>query len=126
MPRPRKHRMVRGHPLVSFYKPQGVPLRDLRGLVLPVEGLEALRLADAEGLDQEAAAEKMGVSRPTFCRVLAEARATVARALVNGWAIRIEGGDYRLRGNGEALPAGSGGSGHTGRGRHARRGGWRS
>jgi predicted DNA-binding protein (UPF0251 family) len=61
-----------------------------------VEGLEAIRLADAEGVDHETAAEQMAVSRPTFSRILSEARYQVARALSNGWAIRIEGGDYEL------------------------------
>ncbi len=98
--------MVRGRPVASFYKPQGVPLPELKGTVLPVEGLEALRLADAEGLDQETAAEQMGISRATFCRVLAEARATVARALVNGWAIRIEGGHYQMTDSPPPAPRG--------------------
>ncbi len=96
VPRPRKCRQVRGFPAVGLFKPQGVPLSGLRGVVLPVEGLEALRLADVEGLDQERAAALMGVSRPTFSRVLSEARAIVARALVNGWAIRIDGGDFEV------------------------------
>jgi predicted DNA-binding protein (UPF0251 family) len=108
LPRPRKCRWVSRQPLTPLYRPQGVPLCDLKGMVLPVEGLEALRLADAEGLDQGIAAEMMGISPPTFCRVLAEARAIVARALVNGWAIRIEGGDYRLRPERDAYSADSG------------------
>jgi len=96
LPRPRKCRRVAFSPDVRFFKPQGVPLSTLKGVVLPVEGLEALRLADAESFDHEAAALRMGISRPTFSRILAEARRLVARALVNGWAIRIEGGDYRI------------------------------
>jgi predicted DNA-binding protein (UPF0251 family) len=96
MPRPRKCRRVGQHPLQTFYKPQGVPMRDLTGLNLPVEGLEALRLADAEEMEHAAAAEKMNVSRPTFSRILTDARRTVARALCNGWAIHISGGDYRI------------------------------
>jgi predicted DNA-binding protein (UPF0251 family) len=68
----------------------------LRGVNLSLDGLEALRLADAEGLEHEQAAELMGISRPTFSRLLAEARAIVAKGLVNGWAIRIEGGNYEF------------------------------
>jgi predicted DNA-binding protein (UPF0251 family) len=68
----------------------------LKEVVLKAEEWEALRLADAQGLDQAAAAGKMGVSRPTFSRVLTSARKTVATALANGWAIKIEGGDYTL------------------------------
>jgi hypothetical protein len=73
---------------------------------LTLDGLEALRLADAEGLEQEPAAELMGISRPTFSRLLAEARGIVARGLVNGWAIRIEGGNYEF--TDEMAPCGRG------------------
>ncbi len=96
MSRPLKCRRVQRGPLHTFYKPQGIPLEGLTGVNLSVEGFEALRLADAETLEHAAAAEKMGVSRPTFSRILNEARSIVARALVNGWAIHIDGGSYRL------------------------------
>jgi predicted DNA-binding protein (UPF0251 family) len=88
------------HPTEVFFKPQGIPLRELVGVNLTVEGLEALRLADAEGLDHATAASMMNISRPTFSRMLAEARSIVAKALTNGWAIHIEGGDYRIEGSG--------------------------
>jgi len=90
VPRPRKRRCIAQAPPAVFYKPQGVPLGQLRGVVLRLEGFEALRLVDADGLSQEEAAQRMEVSRPTLCRILGEARAMVARALANGWAIRIE------------------------------------
>ena len=96
MPRPTKPRWVECHPMVDFFMPRGIPLERLEGTVLPVEGLEALRLADAEGFDHETAAALMGVSRPTFSRILSDARSAVATALVNGQAIRISGGDYRV------------------------------
>ena len=99
MPRPRKLRRIRGPLLDLLYKPQGVALTDLRGVVLSHDGLEALRLADAEGHDHETAAAMMEVSRPTFSRLLAEARQTVATALSQGWALRIDGGDFRLGGD---------------------------
>lgn len=96
MPRPRLRRCVSGIPKATYFKPQGAPLRDLPEIRLSVEGLEALRLADVEGLTAEVAAAHMGVSRHTFGRVLAEARGNVARALTTGSALRIEGGDYAL------------------------------
>ncbi|MBI5581511.1 MAG: DUF134 domain-containing protein [Deltaproteobacteria bacterium] len=96
MPRPRMNRRIGHQPPVRFYKPQGIPLGQLRGVTLTLDGLEAIRLADAEGLDHEKAAARMGISRPTFSRLLAEARGIVARGLVNGWAIRIDGGNYTL------------------------------
>lgn len=119
MPRPTKPRWVECHPMVDFFVPRGVPVERLEGTVIPVEALEALRLADAEGFDHETAAALMGVSRPTFSRILTEARTAVAQALVNGWAIRISGGDYRVAGDVR------GGSGKQGRRRGGRRGGMR-
>jgi len=117
MPRPRKPRFVRGGPMSNVFKPKGIPTRELEEVVLPIEGLEALRLSDLEKLDQEAAAVRMNVSRQTFGRVLAEARELVAEALVMGRVIRIQGGSYALAG------VGSGGRGGPGgRHRHGRRG----
>jgi predicted DNA-binding protein (UPF0251 family) len=88
----------------------------LKGLVLSVEGLEALRLADAKGLEHQKAAEMMAISRPTFSRVLAEARRTLATALTNGWAIRIEGGSYEISSPSETGFQGSEGAGGGRRG----------
>jgi predicted DNA-binding protein (UPF0251 family) len=96
MPRPRKNRRVARKPIAVFYKPQGIPMHRLKGVILSVEGFEAMRLADAEGREHQQAAELMGISRPTFSRILAEARQTMATALANGWAIRIEGGSYEI------------------------------
>ena len=96
MARPRKCRFVRAAPEVRFYKPQGVPLRLLKIRALKDEELEALLLADAKGMEQQAAAKLMNVSRSTFSRILAQARKTVAMALVEGAAIEIGGGDFRL------------------------------
>lgn len=92
MPRPQKLRTIRDAIPVRFFKPQGVPMRALETVVLSRDGLEALRLADAEGLEHADAAEMMGISRPTFSRLLAQARTAVARALTGEMAIRIEGG----------------------------------
>jgi predicted DNA-binding protein (UPF0251 family) len=64
--------------------------------VLKVEELESIRLKDYLKMEQEEAAERMGVSQPTFNRILHEARRKIAEALVEGKAIRIEGGDYVL------------------------------
>ena len=96
MPRPRKCRKVNTTPDVTYFKPRGVPLRELSEIYLPLDGFEAIRLADLEGLGHEAAARQMSVSRQTFGRILASAHQTVAKALVSGLALRIHGGDYRL------------------------------
>ena len=96
--RPRCRRRIEFEPGITYFKPQGIPLRMLDEVCLPLEGLEALRLKDVEGLEGEAAARRMGVSRATFERVLARARQAVAEALVGGKALRIQGGDYELIG----------------------------
>lgn len=96
MPRPPKCRRVEQMPGFTFFKPHGVPLAELSEVVLSVEELEAIRLRDLVGLEHEDCAEKMSVSRPTFHRVLASARQKVARALVNGAALKIAGGNFRL------------------------------
>ena len=120
MPRPPLPRRVLDLPRAAYFKPQGAPLRDLEEILLPIEGLEALRLADLEGLTAEEAAAHMGVSRHTFGRVLAAARAAVARALVTGAALRIAGGHYAV-----ADAAGACGPHRCGRGHGKGRGGRR-
>jgi predicted DNA-binding protein (UPF0251 family) len=109
MPRPRKLRWVQGRPVVAAFLPDQMPPWGREEVILSVEGLEAIRLADYQGLDQETAASMMNVSRQTFGRMLAEARAIVADALIMGKVLRIEGGHF------ETPP--------RGRGRHRR--GWR-
>jgi len=96
MPRPRKCRWVNWEPGASYFKPQGIPLRDLGEVNLTVDELEAVRLAHLEGLYQQQAAEQMNISRQTFGRILESAHRKIAQALVNGDALRIEGGSYAL------------------------------
>jgi predicted DNA-binding protein (UPF0251 family) len=74
------------------YRPLGRPAFDLPVTTVALDELEALRLADVEGLYQEAAAERMGVSRPTFARILTRARRAVAEALVSGRVLVFETG----------------------------------
>ncbi len=92
MPRPPKMRSVRHDPSVVYFKPAGIPMRDLEEVALGLDELEALHLADLEGLSQEQVGEMMNVSRATAGRIIAEARRKAAAALVHGWAIRVEGG----------------------------------
>jgi predicted DNA-binding protein (UPF0251 family) len=86
-------------PGITFFKPAGIPLGELEEVILSLEEAEALRLKELEGLEQEQGAEKMNVSRPTFQRILASARQKVADAILNGKAIRIEGGNIELAQN---------------------------
>lgn len=94
MTRPKKPRWVRFDPEVTYFKPRGVPLSELDEVVLSVEEVEALRLADLKDLDQTDAAKKMKISQATFNRILTSARQKIAEALINGEAIKIEGGTY--------------------------------
>lgn len=105
MSRPRKCRWVVREPGVTFFKPQGIPLKTLEHAHITVDELEALRLSDYEGLSHEVVAQQMKVSRPTVTRMLAKAHRAVADALVNGKAIRIEGGDYCLEGQEACCPS---------------------
>ena len=96
MPRPKKMRWITGQPGVTYFKPQGVPLRMLNQVRLEMDELEALRLSDFEGLSQEIGAERMNVSRATFGRIVAGAHQKVADALIHGKAIQIEGGTVTM------------------------------
>ena len=82
MGRPEKIRTISCAADGRAFKPVGRPAIELEIETLRADELEALRLADLEGLYQEAAAERMGVSRPTFSRILDRARSVVARAII--------------------------------------------
>jgi predicted DNA-binding protein (UPF0251 family) len=136
MPRPKKRRWVSRRPETVRFGPTDIPANG--ELTLSMEEMEAVRLSDFERLDQDAAAQLMGVSRQTYGRILAAARGRVAEALVTGKGINIGGGHYALREHpggrgrhgaghrfdtteGEDMPRGDGtgpnGQGPAGRGR---------
>jgi len=98
MPRRPCPRRVAGPPRCSLFKPAGVPLSHIQEVALSVDELEALRLADLEGLYQDDAAARMEVSRPTFARIVEASRRKVAEALVHGRALRIGGGPVAFAG----------------------------
>jgi len=97
MVRPRLCRRVRFNPNVNYFKPRGIPLRELEEVILPVDEFESVRLKDLEGLEQEECAKKMNISQPTFHRLVLSARKKIADAIVNGKAIKIEGGNFKLK-----------------------------
>jgi predicted DNA-binding protein (UPF0251 family) len=80
----------------QYFKPRGIPLSVLEEITISIDEFEAIRLADLEGLYQDKAAEKMNVSRPTFGRIIESAHKKVAQALVEGKALKIEGGDFEM------------------------------
>jgi predicted DNA-binding protein (UPF0251 family) len=97
MPRPCKRRAIAGEPQVGYFKPVGVPMRHLGTVNLSLDELEALRLCYLEGLYQEQAAEKMEISRQTIGRILTDAINKITGALLEGKAIRIEGGNVVVK-----------------------------
>lgn len=94
MPRPRCPRNIQCSPDTNYFKPRGIPLSQLKEVKLAADELEALRLADMDGLYHEKAAAKMGISRPTFGRILQSARKKVATALVQGHALHLLDNPY--------------------------------
>lgn len=92
MARPFCCRRIGFTPRVVYFKPRGVPLSSLEESELTLDELEAIRLADHEGLYQEDAARRMAISRPTFGRIIESAHKKIAEALIQGKALKIEGG----------------------------------
>ncbi|MEM0449342.1 MAG: DUF134 domain-containing protein [Methanomassiliicoccales archaeon] len=89
MPRPKRCRRISCGQPHELFKPHGIPWRDLEQVMMGVDELEAVRLADLEMLNQLEAAERMGVSQPTFSRILASGRRKMAEAVIHGKALRI-------------------------------------
>ena len=88
-PANRKQRFCSPHIRDYFFKPQGVPMGNVEIVELSADELEAMRICDIEDLEQEKAAEKMGISRGTVQRLLYSGRKKVAQALLSGKAIHI-------------------------------------
>lgn len=90
MARPKKQRRICGRAPFECFKPNGVPLSELDKMALLPDELEALRLADFNGMNQIDAAKEMQVSRQTFANIVKSARLKVATCLINGQALVIE------------------------------------
>ncbi|MCX5644173.1 MAG: DUF134 domain-containing protein [Phycisphaerae bacterium] len=114
MPRPCCLRHIGFKPCAGLFKPAGVPACTLERVTLTLDEVEALRLADLNGLYQEQAAAEMKISRSTFSRIVEEARRKVADALIHGKSLRLEGGTVRMKG--EAEMPGRDGTGPVGPG----------
>jgi len=103
MPRPRKQRFCQAYDGDPVFKPRSIPMTELTAEEMRLSELEAMRLCDLEGLDQQEAGELMGVSRGTVQRLLKTGRAKVVRTLVNNQALVIRKGeeDAHLRTDGD-------------------------
>lgn len=117
MPRPRRIRRIFFNPRITYFKPAGVRMIDLAETILEKDELEAVRLIDLEQIEQKKVAKQMKISQPTLSRLLASARKKIAGALVDGKAIKIQGGVYKMvkgRGLGTRRMAGARGRGRMG------------
>jgi uncharacterized protein len=83
MSRPQKCRFIQNLPVESYFNPTVDDLTSVEQVVISFDELEALRLADFIGLSHVESAEKMGISRATFGRILEKARKSSADALIN-------------------------------------------
>ena len=96
MPRPRIQRHVCCLPRINEFRPirEDLPAGEI--VVITVDEYEAIRLIDNEGLSQEECSDNMNIARTTAQQIYTNARRKIARALVEGLPIKIEGGDYRI------------------------------
>jgi predicted DNA-binding protein (UPF0251 family) len=89
MGRPKKQRCCRKYHADRVYKPQGIPLRQMKTVQISLDQFEALRLCDVERLEQEEAGRRMGVSRGTVQRLLYDARKKIIEAMIENYAILV-------------------------------------
>lgn len=89
MPRPRLCRKTEFNPEVTYFKPHGIPMRDLEVIELTIEEMESYRLRHLYNLDQKEAAIKMHTSSSTYQRIIYSAYKKIAEALIRGKAIKI-------------------------------------
>jgi len=94
MARPSKSRKVGDPPAMKGFKPYGMPVFDVEPVKLTFEEYESIRLVNYRMLSQDQAAEEMNVSRPTLTRVYNKALRVIAKALIEGKVLEIEGGNY--------------------------------
>lgn len=128
MARPEKPRWIDSGPGYVFFVPRNSLHEGEVPVVMSLDELEAIRLADRDGLSQEEAAVLMNVSRATFGRIVARGRGKTALALTQGRPIHIDGGavkfpppgGHRRHGGGHGGGQGPGGGGgwRGGRGPH--------
>jgi uncharacterized protein len=97
MPRPCKLRSVACNPSVRGFKPCGAAAQRGEKVSLSIDELEAIRLADYDGLYQEQAADKMKISRQTFGNIIASAHKKVADFLINSKRLIVEGGTIEIK-----------------------------
>ncbi len=93
------NRALDGGPSGRCYAPQCNSDEQNETVLLLAEEIAALYLIDVQGLEQEAAAVALGVSRKTIWRDIHDARHKIADAILNGKEIQMEGCTRRLNGH---------------------------
>ncbi len=96
MARPRRIRRIYFQPDVTYFKPVGIPMINLKEVILNFDELEVIRLIDFEGMGQTNAGKKMKISQSTLSRLLRTGRKKLANAIINGQAIKIQGGKFKM------------------------------
>ncbi|OGJ12568.1 hypothetical protein A3K82_00125 [Candidatus Pacearchaeota archaeon RBG_19FT_COMBO_34_9] len=90
MVRPKLCRRIRFNPNAVYFKPRGIPLKELKEVILLPDEFESVKLIDLMGISQEESAQKMQISQPTLSRILKSARKKIADAIINGKAVKLE------------------------------------
>ncbi len=94
MPRPRKFRRILEEPQTRCFKPENEKIGPSNPIEITLDEFESIRLKDYHDIQQKKSAEIMGISQPTFHRILTSARKKIAKALIDGNTIKIIGGNY--------------------------------
>jgi len=94
MPRPRRFRRILKDPEIRCFRPEKDDIDDLLPIEINIDEFEAIRLRDYLNIQQKKSAELMGISQPTFHRILVSARKKISKALIEGKSIIIIGQDY--------------------------------
>lgn len=97
MRRPYRKRRVNQPPCFKNFKPSGIPRKMLKTQNITIDEYEAIRLADYESMEHLEASEKMAISRPTFTRLIEKARHKIAKAIIDGMELVVEGGNIEFQ-----------------------------
>lgn len=83
-------RKINSRPCCCWFRPEDPLKKGLLGVTVKSDEFEALKLHDADGLNQKDASKKMNVSQPTFARILSSVHKKMAKAIVEGREVRID------------------------------------
>ena len=95
MPRPTKPRRICEEPAIKGFAPEDTKLK-AEVITMSVDELEAIRLIDIEGISQEECALRMNVARTTAQAIYNSARTKLAKCLIEGYDLHVEGGNINV------------------------------